>query len=147
MMNIPFAFVIVSANENLKVFAKPKDQSHPFMYYFGCAFLAGMVAGFATNPMDVIKTRLNIQNNCSCLDEGLDPQYCTAKNSGQNPAEDNNKLLELKYKDIKDVVSKIYYREGVSGFLKGVIPRMLMVAPGVSISWGTYEIFKSILDK
>ena len=65
MMNVPFAFVIVSANENLKVFAKPKESSSPFLYYFGCAFLAGMAAGIATNPMDVIKTRLNVQNNCS----------------------------------------------------------------------------------
>lgn len=147
MMNIPFAFVIVSANENLKVYSKPKDKSYPFMYYFGCAFAAGMIAGFATNPMDVVKTRLNIQNHCSCLDEGLDPKFCTAKNSGQNNIEDNDKLLELKYKDIKDVIHKIYTKEGVHGFFKGVIPRMLMVAPGVSISWGTYEIFKSILIK
>lgn len=34
MMNIPFAFVIVSANENIKVYAKPKEKDYPFVYYF-----------------------------------------------------------------------------------------------------------------
>ena len=34
--------------------------------------MAGMVAAVITNPMDVIKTKLQIQNNCSCLDEGLE---------------------------------------------------------------------------
>jgi len=67
--------------------------------------------------------------------------------SGQDPIEQNEKLLETKYKDIKDVVHKIYAREGVTGFYKGVIPRMMLVAPGVSISWGTYEMFKSVMDK
>lgn len=72
MMNVPFAFAIVSANENIKVYAMPKDHENPFIIYFACAFMAGMVAAFVTNPMDVIKTRLQIQNNCSCLEEGID---------------------------------------------------------------------------
>ena len=44
MMNVPFAFVIVSANENIKVYAKPKESANPLLNYFGCAFIAGMIA-------------------------------------------------------------------------------------------------------
>lgn len=65
----------------------------------------------------------------------------------ETPVEQTEKLVEAKYKDFKDVAKKIYSSEGVHGFYKGAFPRMMLVAPGVAISWGTYEIFKSILCK
>ena len=58
LMNIPFSATLVSMNENLKVMAKPEDQKYMFSYYFGCAFIAGLVAAALTNPLDVTKTRL-----------------------------------------------------------------------------------------
>lgn len=148
MMNVPFAFAIVSANENIKVFAKPKESRNPFLFYFGWAFVAGMIASVITNPLDVIKTRLQIQHQCSCLDEGQTVEYCKkdgTKVSGQTTYEPSDRLVEAKYKDFKDVIHKIYKNEGISGFYKGAVPRMMLVAPGVAISWGTYEIFKFVL--
>lgn len=141
LMNIPFAFVIVSANENIKVYAKPKIQKHPLPYYFGWAFIAGWIAGFATNPLDVVKTRLQTQNHCSCVeDKGLDLNVEDCK----NPVD---QTLKLKYKNVKHAIGKVFREEGMSGFMKGSIPRMCIVAPGWAISWGTYEMFKSFLIK
>lgn len=149
-MNVPFAFAIVSANENIKVFVKPKENASPFLCYFACAFTAGMIASVITNPLDVIKTRLQVQHQCSCLDEGIPPENCkvpdSAKPAAKNPIEQTETLVEAKYKDFSDVARKIYKAEGVHGFYKGALPRMMIVAPGVAISWGTYELFKSILD-
>jgi solute carrier family 25 iron transporter 28/37 len=150
MMNVPFAFAIVSANENIKVYAKPKDHKNPFLIYFSWAFMAGMVAAVITNPMDVIKTRLQIQNNCSCLDEGLERDIW--EKTGENlvdrtEIQQTEKLVKAKYTDFRDVIRKIYSTDGVSGFFRGVCPRMMLVAPGVAISWGTYEVFKSFLTK
>lgn len=149
LMNVPFAFAIVSANENIKVFAKPRESKNPFFMYTACAFAAGMIASVVTNPMDVIKTRLQIQHHCSCLDEGIPPEKCVKPESEkiirQNVVEQTENLIEAKYKDFSDVAHKIYKTEGIHGFYKGVLPRMCIVAPGVAISWGTYELFKSLL--
>ena len=60
-MNIPFQAVIVCVNENLKTYVKPGERSHPHTWYFICAGIAGGVAGAVTNPLDVVRTRMQTQ--------------------------------------------------------------------------------------
>jgi len=57
-MNIPFASVVVSVNENLKTYVQPWNKATPHLWYFLCAGTAGGIAGLVTNPLDVIKTKL-----------------------------------------------------------------------------------------
>ena len=39
----------------------------------------------------------------------------------------------------------IYRNEGLIAFTKGVLPRMSINVPSTALSWGTYEIVKSLL--
>lgn len=107
-----------------------------------------MISSAFTHPMDVIKTKLQIQHHDSNLDSLHEKQSWGKggeKVSGEFKIEEAKVLKEAHYKDIRDVASKIYKSEGVRGFYRGTIPRMFYVAPGAALSWGTYEIFKSLL--
>ena len=50
-MNIPTSFLLVSANENLKMLTKPKD-GHTYLTWFLCAGVAGISS--------IIKLRITI---------------------------------------------------------------------------------------
>lgn len=50
--------MVVCVNENMKTLLRPMDREKPHFWYFLCASVAGGTAGVITNPLDVIKTRL-----------------------------------------------------------------------------------------
>mmetsp|Transcript_17014 Transcript_17014/g.26255 ORF Transcript_17014/g.26255 Transcript_17014/m.26255 type:complete len:203 (+) Transcript_17014:233-841(+) len=60
-MNIPYTSMVVCVNENMKTLIRPWETDHPHFWYFVSAGVAGGVAGVATNPLDVVKTRIQTQ--------------------------------------------------------------------------------------
>ncbi|SBT87706.1 mitochondrial carrier protein, putative [Plasmodium malariae] len=80
--------------------------------YFVCAGIGGGIAAVVTNPLDVIKTR--IQTEC----------------------------FNTKGFNFFRVVSNLYYKEGLRSFFKGSLARMALCIPASAVSWGTYETMK-----
>lgn len=74
-------------------------------------FIVGTIGAAATNPADVVKTRLQTQA------------------SGPH----------RKYKGVMHCFKKIFKEEGLSGFTRGIVPRMAWVGPGSAITLSVYE--------
>ena len=64
---------------------------------------------------------------------------------------ENNKQAEgfeaakKRYADIRSTFRYIYQTEGLWAFSKGIFPRMSINVPATALSWGTYELIKSVL--
>lgn len=46
------------------------------------------------------------------------------------------------YSGITDVIRKVYRNEGITGFYKGLLPRMMYVTPLVALQYSFYQLFK-----
>jgi len=53
--------------------------------------------------------------------------------------------LGIVYKGMIDCMKNIYVTEGLFGFLRGIVPRMIFNSLSAGISWTTYEYLKYIL--
>ncbi|KAL0481154.1 hypothetical protein AKO1_012594, partial [Acrasis kona] len=92
----------------------PEAIDHPPFYIgIGCGAISGMVAAAVTNPLDVVKTRLQIQGKATSS--------------------------EHHYRGIFHAFSSIIRNEGLKSLLKGVGPRTVSVIPATAISMGAFE--------
>jgi solute carrier family 25 S-adenosylmethionine transporter 26 len=77
--------------------------------------IAGCIAAFVTTPIDVAKTRLMVN-----VEGGVQ-------------------------KDVRQTLTDIYAREGISGLWRGWKPRCLFTTVGGMLFFGTYELVQSWL--
>nr|XP_019043187.1 solute carrier family 25 (mitochondrial iron transporter), member 28/37 [Kwoniella bestiolae CBS 10118]OCF22117.1 solute carrier family 25 (mitochondrial iron transporter), member 28/37 [Kwoniella bestiolae CBS 10118] len=114
-MSVPFTAVQFSAYESLKTLLNP-DGSYSPITHCTAGGIAGGLAAAVTTPLDVAKTLLQTRGSNS------DPRIRAAKSMGE--------ALRI----IKD-------RDGWKGLRRGMLPRVLTVAPSTAISWMSYEFF------
>jgi len=127
----PFHGVLVASNESLKVLLglsrhsmSSEGQRSALGWHFLSTGISGMVAAVVTQPLDVVKTRLQTQNVGTEVDEGK---------------------VRVYYKGLRSTVSAILRDEGPSGLFRGTVPRLLFAAPSAAMCWGTYEVTKALL--
>lgn len=153
VMNVPYGMVVVASNETCKRVLNPTGEHHAGAY-FASGAISGALAGALTNPLDVVKTRLQTQSmkeekkgsgcatNSSTL--GRPSSVCGLKN---NVSEGSEPKLELRYKGLVDAGRQILREEGMRGFFRGMFPRLLVHTPSVAVSWTTYEAVKHSINK
>ena len=64
---------------------------------------------------------------------------------GEKKPDCSFEVKHTRYSDIKHTATYIYKNEGLGAFTKGVLPRMSINVPSTALSWGTYELIKSLL--
>ena len=154
LMNVPYASLVVSSNESVKKLLNPSGELNMPVYLFAGA-VSGAVASFFTNPLDVVKTRLQTQSLRTTIapaapsSTALPTDRFKANFSSFRLQQVANLYTGLprrpEYHSAWDAAGKIYASEGFSGFFKGARARMLVHTPSMAISWSTYELVKSAL--
>ncbi|KAH8581923.1 mitochondrial carrier [Cryptosporidium sp. chipmunk genotype I] len=124
-MNIPQTGLFVLLNENLKsLFGQVKNDSlKQNTFNFVIAGISGGVAGFITNPLDVIKTKLQTQ---AC--------HISQKET-----------FKVVYPNVKRAFTDTFRKQGIRGMYSGALARSLLIAPSYALCWGTYETVKNFL--
>ncbi|OII72488.1 mitochondrial carrier protein [Cryptosporidium ubiquitum] len=124
-MNIPQTGLFVLLNENLKVLIGrvKKNSLKQNTYNFVIAGISGGIAGFITNPLDVIKTKLQTQ---AC--------HISQKES-----------FKVVYPNVKKAFIDTFRKQGLRGMYSGALARAFLIAPSYALCWGTYETVKNFL--
>lgn len=132
-MNIPYGCVMVATNESAKKLLNPNGGfSIITSMIAGC--IAGAAAAAVTNPLDVVKTRLQT------LD--LRPVVSEVVLANAVPA---TTIASRRYRTAYQTFQHIIAEEGVFGLTRGLLPRIIVQAPAVAISWTVYEGAKVLL--
>ncbi|KAL1816956.1 hypothetical protein ACET3Z_019530 [Daucus carota] len=126
LMNAPFTAVHFSAYEAAKkglMELSPDSvaDDETLLVHATAGAAAGGLAAAVTNPLDVVKTRLQCQGVCGC------DRFSSCS--------------------IGDVIESIVKKDGYAGLMRGWVPRMLFHAPAAAICWSTYEAAKSFFQE
>jgi solute carrier family 25 iron transporter 28/37 len=129
--NIPYGMVMVSVNEAAKQ-AWHRPDVPAWQTVLWSSSVAGCLAATVTTPLDRIKTSLQTQQLVPAC-HGSQPN-CPVLSSES-----------VKLSSWHSTVQHIYHTEGVRGFFRGMVPRLLSHTPAAAISWTTYETAKHYL--
>jgi len=118
LRDAPFSAVYWSTFEFTRAKMDGKIKTQFFIDFMAGA-IGGMIAAALTNPIDIIKTRRQMHLGSGA---GMPPKSFAILNS-------------------------IYKEEGLSGFTRGLYPRVAKVAPACAIMISCYESCKKYLEK
>ncbi|GAB6026039.1 hypothetical protein CHUAL_012249 [Chamberlinius hualienensis] len=103
------------------------SEKRPFLKHAAMQIAAGGSAGFVEvcimHPLDLVKTRFQIQRTSTAVDAANNPYY---------------------YRSIGDCFKKMYRHEGVFSFWKGIMPPILVETPKRAVKFFTFEQYKTI---
>ncbi|KAL0038343.1 hypothetical protein WJX77_002827 [Trebouxia sp. C0004] len=118
VMNVPFTAVHFATYESCKkLLAMEEDES--LAVQLAAGGMAGGVSAALTTPLDVVKTRLQLEGVNSAT------RYSTTA--------------------VRPMLRQIVREEGKRALWSGLKPRCLFHIPAAAICWGTYESAKSLL--
>ena len=111
---------------------------HAYMQCFAGGF-AGCVEGSLMQPLDVIKTRFQLQPK-------LAPAAPAADAGMASRLANNPHAHAHHYTGMGDCMRKMYQTEGLLSFWKGILPPILVEMPRRAFGFFCYEQFKYLFN-
>jgi hypothetical protein len=106
----------------------PQDQPPSFSQTLGCAGVANGIAGLATNPLELVKTRLQVQRAVLTVGSG------TAV----------SQQFSYSYVGLLAGLKDIVQRDGIAGLWRGVGARVLYTAPNAALTMAFFDSLKRL---
>jgi len=170
-MNLPFGMIMAAVNESARKYltGNHPDKQLTVASSMMAGSLAGAVAAAATTPLDILKTRLQTQNLEPCPTPAAASSSTASggitvtkfvKGIGSktlNPAggvrgissaagSEPSYSAGFTRQGAVSIAKQILREEGMIGFMRGIVPRVLVQAPAVAISWTAYETAKQFIS-
>jgi len=122
----PFSALYFGFYAPLKELAAPKDASAEpsVLATLGAAALAGSLASFLTNPLDLVKLRLQVQRGAAAGGGGAGATT---------------------YRGVGHGLGAVVKAEGVAGLFKGAGARVAFHAPSTAITMTAFEKIKAMI--
>jgi solute carrier family 25 iron transporter 28/37 len=117
-MTMPFQAIQFTSYEYAKKLLNPTNQYSPLTHCLSGA-VAGGIASFITNPLDVVKTVLQTRGAC-------------------------DDTASRNVSSMREAIRLIHERHGALGFFRGVTARILTHAPSTAVAWTTVIIIKPV---
>jgi solute carrier family 25 iron transporter 28/37 len=90
---------------------------------FFAGFIAGTVTSVVINPLDVVKTRLQTQHTQSTINQST-----------------NQSSSHTHYRNLSSGLMQVYREEGMRGYFRGVLPKLVSRGPISALSSIMYEM-------
>ena len=130
-----------TSNEFLRQRLTPAGEEPGVATHMAAGAGAGTLAAALTNPLDVVKTRLQTQHlTCS-----LGAASAAPPPSARGMATLCTRPNGVAFAGFHDAATHIWRADGAIGFYRGAAVRALAQSPGVAITWTTYELFVRML--
>lgn len=120
---------LVVKNDAHTYLSKVKEKSHVQIGFFQSMFLsmiAGASASFLTNPLDMVKLRLQVSRGWTANDPHVKPTF--------------------QYRHLADGLIQIVKTEGVKALFNGSLARIWFHFPNVAISMSVIETTKPMME-
>ena len=128
----PFSAIFFALNEQFKAawmaregVVAAESLAHPTLAFATSGAAAGSIAAFATNPMDMVKLRLQVQRSASAL----------AATDAAGPSAFN-------YRGLFHGMAEIVRHEGPAALFKGACARVAFQAPTTTIAITSFETLR-----
>jgi hypothetical protein len=120
--------------------------------FFLSGFCAGGFAAFVTNPLDLVKLRLQVQRSQTASNthfsqslHNVNVNVISGVNiSAQKPMQSG--AFAFHYSSMMDGLQQLWKQEGMRGLFKGASARVAHVAPASGISLLLFDTFKQAMS-